>query len=155
MRNPLKTDRSTGLGMLLARLPMGVMFVCAGLSKLDHWKSDTFVSNMSDKLPTWAPHEWGMHYLQAIPFAEIAVGALLIVGLMTRLCGLVGALMVATFTYAITGWRTGAGQPFNLQGNLIYIGLLLAIFLVGPGHISLVGLLFGRKACSPPPPPAE
>jgi putative oxidoreductase len=152
MRNPLKTDRSTGLGMLLARLPMGIFFICAGYAKLDHWKSDTFASNYSDKLPTWGPHEWGMHYLQGIPYAEMAVGALLIIGLLTRLCGLVGALMVATFTYAITGWRTPPGQPFNLQANFIFIGLLLAIFLVGPGRLSLDGLLFGRK--SPPPPPA-
>src|SRR5947199_259515 len=137
MRNPLKSDRSTGLGMLAARVPMGVMFLCAGYAKLDHWRSDTFVSNFGDKLPTWAPHEWGMHYMQAIPYAEMAVGALLIIGLLTRLSGLIGALMVASFTYAITGWRTTSPQPFNLQPNLIFIGLLLAIFLVGPGRLSL------------------
>jgi len=153
MRNPLNCDRSTGLGMLLARVPMGVFFICAGYYK---WKGgvDSFVSQNSDKLPTWGPHEWGMHYLQAIPYAELAVGVLLIVGFLTRLSGLVGALMVATFTYAVTGWRTPAGQPFNISFNLIFIGLLLAIFLVGPGRISLDGLLFGKKA-SPPLPPAE
>jgi len=151
MRNPLKSDRSTGLGMLLARVPIGVMFFLFGYAK---WKGgvDNFVSQYSDKLPAWGPHDWGMHYLQAIPYAEMAVGALLVIGFVTRLTGLVGALMVASFTYAVTGWRIS--QPFNIHSNLVYIGLLLAIFLVGPGRISLDGLLFGKKT-SPPPPPTE
>ena len=146
MRNPLKTENSHGLGMLAARIPMGVFFLALGYGKF-HGGVDSFVSTYIGHVPPNVPHEWGMRYLQAIPYAEMAVGALLILGLFTRLAGFVGAAMVVTFMVGVTGWRMA---PLPFHPNIIYIGLLLAIFLVGPGKLSLDGMLFKRRAASAP-----
>ena len=43
MRNPLKTENSHGLGMLAARIPMGVFFLVLGYGKF-HGGVDSFVS---------------------------------------------------------------------------------------------------------------
>lgn len=145
MRNPFKTDTSAGLGLLAARLPMGAFFLLLGISKL-RGGVDSFVSSYIADVPSSVPHEWGVHYLQGVPYAEIAIGAMLILGLLTRLAGFVGAAMIVTFMIGVTGWKSA---PLPFHPNLIYIGVLLAIFLVGPGKISLDGILFGKKSLPP------
>ncbi|HZL37886.1 MAG TPA: DoxX family protein [Tepidisphaeraceae bacterium] len=145
MRNPLKTDNSISLGLLLARLPMGLFFLLAGYAKYSHGVG-SFVSKYGGAMPGWAPPEAGNFYMHAIPYLEVIVGILLIVGFLTRLCGLVGALMVLSYMIAVTGVRD-ASLPFH--PNSIYLGLLLMVFLVGPGRISLDHLLMGRRRRTP------
>jgi uncharacterized membrane protein YphA (DoxX/SURF4 family) len=141
MRNPLKTEAAASLGLLLARLPIGVLFLILGFNKL-HGGVDTFVSNTRSTIPSWAPPEAGLRYLQLIPYLEVSVGALLVLGLLTRLAGLVGALMVISFTVAVTGMHD-ANFPFH--PNLVFIGILLTLFFVGPGKLSLDGLFFSKS----------
>ncbi len=143
MKNPLKTDRSTNLGLLLGRLPMGLFILLAGVFKLQGGAA-AFASANASKIPSWAPQDLGHQYLRAIPYMEVAVGAMLIFGLLSRVAGLVGALMIASFTIAITGWR----EPKPFDPNLIFIGLMLVTFLTGPGGISVDGALFGKKSKS-------
>jgi uncharacterized membrane protein YphA (DoxX/SURF4 family) len=148
MTNPLRTEKSLNLGLLLARLPMGAFFLIAGIQKL-HMGIDRFVgyARSSGSAPRAVPPEWVNNYLHAVPFLELAVGTLLILGLVGRLGGLIGALMVISFTIGYSGLHgqspSDQGLPFH--PNLIYLGLLLLVFLAGPGRISLDGLLFGRK----------
>jgi|SRR6185437_10143137 len=141
MKNPLKTETSVGLGLLLARLPIGAFFLTLGYWKL-RGGVDSFISANIGSVPHAVPHEWGYHYLQAIPYAEMAVGVMLIIGLLTRLAGFVGAAMIVTFTIGVTGIAQ-QGLPFH--PNLIYIGLLTMVFLVGPGKISLDGVWFKKR----------
>lgn len=148
MRNPLKTDRSAGLGLFLARLPMGLFFLLAGCAKISGGMN-RFVAQYSGNVPRWAPPGYGNYYLHAVPFLEIAVGVLVTVGLLTRLFSLIGAVMILTFIIGVTGLRNPA--PFN--PNCIYLGLMLMLFLVGPGKMSLDYLLFGkgRRTVAPAP----
>lgn len=142
MTNPLRTEKSTSLGLLLARLPMGAFFLLAGISKI-RMGIDNFVSfATSNGTPPHAiPADWVHTYLHAFPFLEIAVGTLLIVGLIGRVGALVGALMVISIVVGFTGIKD-PNLPFH--PNLIYLGILLLIFLAGPGRISVDGALFGR-----------
>jgi uncharacterized membrane protein YphA (DoxX/SURF4 family) len=145
MRNPLKTDTSAGLGMLLVRLPVGIVFASLGYW---NWKSgvDAFATQHIIHVPLSIPRDWAMHYLQAVPYAEMAVGAMLVVGLLARLAGFVGAAMVITLMICESHWKQD-GMPFHQ--DFVYVGLLLAAFLVGPGKISLDGLLFKKRAPAP------
>jgi uncharacterized membrane protein YphA (DoxX/SURF4 family) len=146
MTNPLKTEASFNLGLLLGRLPMGAFFLLAGVSKLQMGVG-RFVSfaASSGHAPPVVPPQWFDTYLHAVPFLELTVGVFLILGLLGRVGGLIGALMVLTFTVGFTGLYGNPpdhGIPFH--PNFIYMGLLLVIFLLGPGRISVDSILFGR-----------
>jgi putative oxidoreductase len=141
MRNPLKSDESVSLGLLLARLPMGLFFLVAGVKKL-HGGVNGFVETFQSYIPHWAPPEAGVRYLQLVPYLEVAVGAMLVLGLLTRLAGLIGALMVISYMVAVTGVRDPQ-LPFH--PNMIYLGVLLTLFFAGPGKLSLDGFLFAKR----------
>jgi uncharacterized membrane protein YphA (DoxX/SURF4 family) len=140
MKNPLRSERSFDLGLLLARLPMGAFFLIAGVEKV-HGGVEKFVQSFITDVPHAIPRAWGEGYLRAFPWLEIAVGILLILGLFTRLGGFIGALMVISITIGFTGVIT-KGLPFH--PNMIYLGLLLALLLVGPGRMSLDAMMFKR-----------
>lgn len=142
MRNPLASPGSTSLGLFLARVPLGAFFVMAGFAKFRAPGGVSgFVSQFAGAIPAWAPQAAGRSYLQAIPYAEIIVGASLILGVAGRLGGLAAAVMLATFTVAVTGVRS-ANLPF--QPNVIFIGLALLVFLAGPGAISMDKVMWGK-----------
>lgn len=141
MRNPLKSDDAASLGLFLARLPMGLFFLIAGYSKL-HGGVSNFVSSYQSYIPSWAPADLGVRYLQLVPYLEVAVGAMLVLGLLTRLAGLVGALMVITYIISVTGVKA---PPLPFHPNMIYLGVLLTLFFVGPGKLSLDGMFFSKR----------
>ena len=141
MRNPLRTDSSMNLGLLLARLPMGAFFLLAGIHKVSAGVQG-FVSSQLGNVPSQIPRNWAEGYLHALPYTEIAVGSLLILGLFGRLAGFAGVVVVTTIIIGYTGVYA-SGLPFH--PNLIYLGLLLMILLVGPGRIGLDGMIFGQK----------
>jgi uncharacterized membrane protein YphA (DoxX/SURF4 family) len=142
VRNPLASPRSMSLGLFLARVPLGAFFVMAGFGKFTAPGGVAgFVSKFAGSVPAWAPQVAGRYYLQAVPYAEIVVGASLVLGVAGRLGGLAAALMLASFTIAVTGVRS-ANQPF--QPNLIFIGLALLVFFAGPGSISMDKVMWGK-----------
>lgn len=141
-------DKSASFGLLLARIPMGAFFLIAGYHKMLGGVGN-FAHAMISYVPASVPQGLGSTYLHAVPFLEIAVGVLLILGLLGRLAALIGALMVISFTVGLTGIHEGS-LPFH--PNMIYLGLLLGILFAGPGKISVDGLIFGRR---PRPAPLE
>jgi thiosulfate dehydrogenase [quinone] large subunit len=81
----LKTIREYSVTGLLLRLPLGLLFFFAGLNKFlggygnfVRW----IVSDMGEK--TWLPDAMLYPYGYALPFLELGLGALLILGLFTR-----------------------------------------------------------------------
>lgn len=148
MTNPLKSERSTNLGLLLARLPMGAFFLIAGYQKVFKIGVDNFIGFASryGSAPKGIPADWVHTYLHAIPFMELGVGLALVLGLFGRLGGFIGALMVLSFEIGFTGLHGNNpnDQALPFHPNLIYVGLLLMLLFVGPGRISLDGLIFGR-----------
>ena len=141
MKNPLKSENSNHLGLLLARLPIGAFMLVAGIFKVNGGVHQFVLSNIAN-VPASVPHDWGRQYLHAVPYLEIVIGAMLVLGLLTRLAALIAALMVITYTIGATGLRP-PNMPFT--PNLIYIGILLLVFLVGPGRFSADGAFSGRS----------
>lgn len=142
MKNPLKTERSTAIGLLLARLPLGVYFVIAGCNKLVADGSFRgFARENMALLPGWVSPEFGKYYLASLPFAEVLVGLMLVLGLVGRLGGLLGSLMIGSFIIAKTGVRNGS-LP---HPNLVFLGVALMLLFAGAGQISLDTLFWGKK----------
>lgn len=146
MFNPFKSGASVNLGLLLTRLPIGCFFLIAGYQKVFNMGVGQFVdfAVKNGSAPRVVPADWVHTYLHAIPYLEMAIGAMLILGLFARIGGLVGALMILSYIIGYTGFR-GDLTSLPFHPNFIYLGLLLAVLMVGPGHMSLDGMLFAKR----------
>ena len=144
MRNPLTTERSTDIGLLLARLPLGVMFVIAGCSKLaDNGGFRGFAEASKSHIPGWISRDVGLLYLNVLPFLAIVVGLMMVLGLVTRLGGFLASVVLTSIVLGLgtkVVYANGLPHP-----NLVYLSLALMLFCVGGGQISLDGLFWGKK----------
>ncbi len=143
MKDPLKSEAAAGLGLLLARVPLGFVLVLAGYRKLVDPGLGSWVRANLSRVPGSMPGWFGNVYLHSVPFAEILCGALLVVGLLTRLSAFIVTLMLVSFTIAVTGFishdKGGLFTP-----NVFYLCLALVTFLVGPGRFSLDAWIWGK-----------
>ena len=141
MKNPLASDLSSNLGLLLARVPLGLYFALAGYA---HFKTQNFATQYVAALPTWMPSEAGKGYSSVLPFLEMAVGLLLIIGLTTR----VGGLLAAGITAMLLA---GMGLSFETNPNasqyhlLMMLGLSVVMLCLGGGKFTLDNFLFNKK----------
>ena len=132
------------LGLLLVRIPFGLFFFLAGVGKIRGGISN-FASHAMGMVPSWMPPNLGSAYLRALPFAEIITGMMVILGLLTRVVGVVQTLMLTSFIIALGGVKPVPNTgPFHY--NVIYLGIALMLALIGPGAWSVDEALFGRKA---------
>ena len=96
--------RWTNWVSLAARLILGIVLIWAGASK---------VTNLAGSIQATAayqilPYELAKVVGQTLPFIEIGVGILLVIGLFTRIMGVVGSLMMLAFVIAISSvWARG------------------------------------------------
>jgi uncharacterized membrane protein YphA (DoxX/SURF4 family) len=143
MANPLHSARSANLGLLLARLPVGVLFCLAGYQKIAHIGVSKFAAENASKVPAYMPAWFPKAFLSGLPFIEIALGALVVVGLFTRLSGLLLSCLLVSFLM-ITGIHDGSGGwPFH--PNFFFLGTALMLLFTGGGGISVDRRLFERK----------
>ena len=138
MKNPLASDLSSNLGLLLARVPLGLYFALAGYA---HFKTQNFATQYVAALPTWMPSEAGKGYSSVLPFLEMAVGGLLILGLTTRLGGLLAAVITGVVV-AAAGFRL---YPDSGHQMLVMLGLSILLLCLGGGKFTLDNFLFNKK----------
>jgi uncharacterized membrane protein YphA (DoxX/SURF4 family) len=126
-----------GVALLLNRLALGFMFLLAGIGKLKMGPAAFYRDVFLAVRPPWLPEILAKPYGYALPFLEALVGALLIIGLLSRVTAGVMALMLASFTIAL--WAAGmffqGGGPFHTNVILLTLAILLAT--MGPGRYSL------------------
>jgi len=89
---------------LAARLILGIVLIVAGIQKA----TNLTLSGMS----VWAyqilPYNVSQVVGYVLPFAEISLGVLLVIGLFTRIAGALGALLMLAFIIAISSvWARG------------------------------------------------
>ena len=89
---------------LLARLTLGIVLLVAGLLKVTKPQASANAVHAYQVLP----YDVGTYVGYALPLVEIIVGVLLILGLFTRIAGVLGALLMVVFITGITqAWVRG------------------------------------------------
>jgi putative oxidoreductase len=133
--------RLTDLGLLVLRFTAGGIGLLHGGQKLFQFGVDNFAKNMPPGVP--------MPYISAwlATLAEFGGGALIVLGLLTRL-----ATLPFIFTMGVAFFVAHKGILIGEKnGELALVaGLMLtAILFTGPGRLSLDALLFRRKRPAP------
>ncbi len=126
----------TGIARFLVRGIVGLGFIFHALMKLPHPTS-------------WmGPHAWAPPWLQGVvTFVELIGGGCLILGFLTPLVALLlGIDMVTAITrFHIPMGGHFVGGRFAYEVPLVYLVVVIAVLLAGPGGLSLDALLFKRR----------
>ncbi|OKL39915.1 DoxX family protein [Pontibacter flavimaris] len=124
--------KSKNFGLLLLRVGIGVMFILHGWPKLaggaERWEA---VGQHMELLGIgFAPVFWGF----MAGFAEVAGGALLVLGLLFRpaVMLLLVTMLVATLKH-VAGGDSFGGYSHSLEAAILFASLLF----IGPGKYSI------------------
>ena len=144
MSNSNTTSAAQNLGLLLARIPLGLYFAIDGYSRIAAPGGvSAFVKDNLGSTMRFMPEAVARGYLSALPYLEILVAIMLVFGLFQRFGAVLaaGALVMFTLTTGVNHWM--AGPPFNQC--LIFLGLTVALLTIGPGKISADNVFFKPK----------
>lgn len=125
-------------GGLLVRLPLGAYFGLQGLSKLAN--PVLFIEEVRKAKPTLMginllTEPLGSLYGILLPYMEIIVGALLIVGMWTTLASILSSLMLTSFILAV-GWLVKS-DPLLFNKDFVLLGASLSLLYIGGGAFSV------------------
>jgi uncharacterized membrane protein YphA (DoxX/SURF4 family) len=138
----VRHSMATSLGLLFARVPLGAYFIFASATKLQMGVGN-FVNAALPSAGKFLPEHLARPYLSYLPWVELAVGILLIAGLLTRVVAALMVLLLISFTLytGVTG-RLSPDVKLPFHPNLVFLGTALALVLCGPGWLSVDGLIF-------------
>jgi uncharacterized membrane protein YphA (DoxX/SURF4 family) len=147
MKNPLASETSTNLGILVARLALGASLLMAGYSNFSGTGGvKAFALSNVTSIPRWMPGEAASGYSQCLPFLEMAAGAMLVLGLTTRVGGLLAAATTAVVISA-----HGLHLPPHADEHLpVYLAVAILLMCLGGGKLTLDSLLFRKKKLAGP-----
>jgi putative oxidoreductase len=135
---------------LVLRLTVGTVLVAHGLPKIDGGVS-RFAEGIADlgiPFPTFTA--W------ATVTIEVLGGAMLVVGLLTRLWSTLATLLMAGTTLVVkmdVGLIGGPGRGTGMELDLVMLAAAFAITLIGPGIVSLdhvIGIDRARPSVAQP-----
>ena len=107
---------------LLLRLSLGLLFLIAGLGKFINGYSGVVSGIVGGFEGTWLPIFMVKPYAYALPFVEVAIGALLVVGFLTR-----PVLVLTGFTLlSLAFGMMVQGNHGTVSNNLIYVAMTAA-----------------------------
>jgi len=136
-------ERLRWVAPLLGRLAVGLLFLSTGWGKVHSLdKVTAFFVQLGIPAP-------GLNAV-VVGYSELVCGALLVIGLATRLATL--PLIVSMVVALLTAKLADIHGVFELVGadEFTYLCVLIILLLIGPGTLSLdqllVRSLFGEKA---------
>jgi uncharacterized membrane protein YphA (DoxX/SURF4 family) len=135
------------LALLLNRLAIGVYLAWGGVGKITGGVS-AFVENAYMGLvPDWLPDWFAQPYGHAIPYLEVALGVLLVIGLLGRTAAALALVMIGSFTYALAvngpGLLEHGSGPYS--PNLVYLSLLVTLAVAGPGRFAVDAIIAQKR----------
>ena len=124
--------------LLVNRVALGGYLVLAGWAKaVPEWVHGPGTFLYSDAFHvgavTWLPTTAAMSYGYALPWMELAFGALLLAGAAGRLSAAVVMLMTLLLSLALLS----TGQPLPGHAALVMFSLAATLTALGPGRYSL------------------
>ncbi len=130
----------------IMRLALGINFFGHGFFRILSGVG-AFAAHTSENMAKGPlPHGLTLVFAQCIPFIEVTLGVLLILGLGTRYALLVGGLFMVALTFGTTSIQNWTGAGDQLVYSAVFFFLL---WLVEANTISLDGLLLRRKRIIP------
>ena len=117
-------------GPMIIRLALGAYFLLAGMGKLN------LLAAFVDQVRTFGilPSNIAAVYGILLPYVEVTVGGLLILGMWTTLSGVLAALMIFSFVCAF-GLFPGSHDIFNK--DIILLAATCSLLYSGPGAFSI------------------
>ncbi|TAJ21304.1 MAG: DoxX family membrane protein [Planctomycetota bacterium] len=138
----------THLMLLLARVALGAWFVLHGYGILDGVGREAYAELHLAHARELLPASMARTYLVALPYAEIATGAMLVFGILTRVAGLLGAILLGAVLLGVTGsafhFEPAAAAPFSPE--LVMLALALLLVATGGGNFGFDRRVTGGKA---------
>lgn len=134
---PVFLDRFRGLAPLVLRVALGVIFIGHGWMKIGGGIGRTVQTMGRLGLPAPAVVAW------AVALLELVGGALLILGLLTRLLGLLFALLMVGTTLLVKFDRALIA-PGGAELDLALLAGAIGVMLLGPGLLA-IDLLVGPE----------
>ena len=114
----------------LIRLALGAYFIMAGLGKLE------VLSAFIEQVKTFGilPANVSALYATLLPYIEVGIGSMMILGLWTTLTGILSGLLILSFWFAF-GFFPGGHDIFNK--DLILCAAACSLLFSGPGVYAL------------------
>lgn len=129
-------------GALLLRLALGVLYFTAGLGKFMGGLAGARQGIEKMFAATWLP-PWSVHlFALTLPYAEVTLGALLILGLLRALALPLGGLMMVALAFGMMV----AGKNDVVGANMSYVFMFAAACFASRWDlVALDTLLFRRR----------
>ncbi len=112
------------LAYALLRIALGVNFLGHGFFRILAGVGGFAVTTADHMSKSPIPHAVNLAFAYAIPFLELALGVLLILGLATRLSLAVGALFMMMLTVGVT-----SNQQWDVAGQQLLYSLIFFVLL--------------------------
>lgn len=123
------------IALLLLRVTGGALMLSHGFPKLEKLTSASHIS-FADPLGIGP-----IPSLALAVFAEVVCAILLIAGFLTRY-----AAIPLIFTMAVVVFIIHIGDPWvKMEKPLLYLGLYISVFLLGPGSLSVDHILPSKR----------
>lgn len=141
-----RTQVTTDVLRFFTRAALGWFLLHQGWGKLmldwneglgAFYRSEAF----QGRSPDWLPAALGAPYGYVLPAAEVLLGALLIMGLLTRTAAALSAIVFISIAVAL--WAGGTFFPRHML--MVFIPLALYFMLIGPGRFSVDAVFAGRS----------
>ncbi|MEM8782021.1 MAG: DoxX family protein [Planctomycetota bacterium] len=147
-----RSDTANDLGLFVLRLVFGGYFAWSGVitavGEIRDGLGSFYRGQFKGLQPTWLPDVFAAPYGYALPWLEIVLGAMLIVGVLSTAVAIVIGLMIASFTLALAlkmGWTVqGANAPGPFGSNYLHLAAYVAMAVMGPGRWSIDAARGGR-----------
>jgi uncharacterized membrane protein YphA (DoxX/SURF4 family) len=139
-------------GLFVLRVALGGYFLAAGIGKaigeVRNGHGHFYETSFQGLQPEWLPNALAAPYGYTLPWLEIILGLLLVIGLFGRITAAIIGLMIVSFTVALamkfgpTAQPPEAGGP--ISANYLQIAAYVALAAMGPGRWSVDAARAGK-----------
>ena len=131
------------LGAFLVRFALGMLFFVMGLNKFIKGAADVSAQIAGMFKDSWLPAVMVAPYTHVLPYMEVSVGVLLLLGLFRGVAVTLGSLLMLSLTF---GMMVAGNGPI-IATNMTYVLMFAVALFTSPwDRIKLDSLLFRRSS---------